>query len=349
MEHVPANVFGEDYLYFYEEWLDDELSDAQAELIWDLLGLSEGDEVLDVPCGHGRIANRLAGRGARVTGVDADTFFLEHARTDAAARGVEVDYVQGDMRELPWSERFDAALNWFTSFGYFDDEGNRAWLGTVHRTLKGRWAARDRRPQPRRLHAQPHQRIGVRAQQQPGRRQPQLRRRDGARGDGALADPRRTAAEDGLLGSLLHVHGAARPAPRRRLLLGRGDRPRPEAAHAREPAHGRHRASLTRASPRRTWVNAFPRRARFAWSLSQPLAPDGCGSGITIASSRMKLLPIASVSRGSPSIRFRASPPTVTIRSGRSSSSSQSRQNWHRSCSRGVGLRSPRPERARPG
>ena len=109
MEHVPADVFGQDYLYFYEEWLDDELSDAQAELIWDLLALSEGDEVLDVPCGHGRIANRLAARGARVTGLDADTFFLEHARTDAAARGVEVDYIQGDMRELPWSERFDPA------------------------------------------------------------------------------------------------------------------------------------------------------------------------------------------------------------------------------------------------
>jgi SAM-dependent methyltransferase len=136
MDHVPPDVFGEDYLYFYEEWLDDELSSAQAELIWETLGLREGDEVLDVPCGHGRLANRLALRGARVTGIDADPFFLEYARTDAAARGVEVDYVQGDMRELPWVDRFDAAVNWFTSFGYFDDDGNRAWLETVRRTLK---------------------------------------------------------------------------------------------------------------------------------------------------------------------------------------------------------------------
>ena len=80
MEHVPADVFGEDYLYFYEEWLNDELSDAQAELIWDVLALNEGDEVLDVPCGHGRIANRLARRGAHVTGLDADALFLERAR-----------------------------------------------------------------------------------------------------------------------------------------------------------------------------------------------------------------------------------------------------------------------------
>jgi SAM-dependent methyltransferase len=136
MEHVPPDVFGEDYLYFYETWLDDELSDTQAELIWDVLELGRGDEVLDVPCGHGRIANRLAQRGARVTGLDADAFFLDHARSDAAERGVEVDYVQGDMRELPWTVRFDAAVNWFTSFGYFDDAGNRTWLETVRETLK---------------------------------------------------------------------------------------------------------------------------------------------------------------------------------------------------------------------
>jgi SAM-dependent methyltransferase len=136
MDFVPPDVFGEDYLYFYEPWLDDELSDAQADRIWEILELAGGAEVLDVPCGHGRIANRLAAKGARVTGVDADALFLERAREDGAARGVDVEYVHGDMRELPWRERFDAVVNWFTSFGYFDDEANRAWLETVLRTLK---------------------------------------------------------------------------------------------------------------------------------------------------------------------------------------------------------------------
>ncbi|MEO5575461.1 MAG: class I SAM-dependent methyltransferase [Gaiellaceae bacterium] len=136
MEHVPPDVFGEDYLYFYESWLDDELSNAQAELIWRTLGLAERAEVLDVPCGHGRIANRLAARGARVTALDADAFFLERAQAEAAELGVEVAYVQADMKELPWEGRFDAVVNWFTSFGYFDDEGNRVWLEAALRTLK---------------------------------------------------------------------------------------------------------------------------------------------------------------------------------------------------------------------
>jgi SAM-dependent methyltransferase len=129
-------VFDEDYLYFYETFLTDELSDRQAELVWRLLELEPGMEVLDLACGHGRIANRLAERGARVTGLDATPFFLELARADAARREVEVEYVEGDMRRLPWTERFDRTVNWFTAFGYFDDDENQLVLREVHRALK---------------------------------------------------------------------------------------------------------------------------------------------------------------------------------------------------------------------
>lgn len=133
---LGPEVFGEDYLYFYATALDDERSDAEAKVVWRVLGLDVGREVLDLACGHGRIANRLAVRGARVTGVDADAVFLERARRDAAALGVSVDYIEGDMRDLAWDGRFDAALLWFTAFGYFDEAGNRAVLEGIRRALK---------------------------------------------------------------------------------------------------------------------------------------------------------------------------------------------------------------------
>jgi len=133
---VGPEVFGEDYLYFYEAILTDEVSDRQAELVWRLLGLEPVSDVLDLACGHGRIANRLAARGARVTGLDADRFFLARAREDAAARGVEVEYVEGDVRHVPWEARFDAVLLWFTAIGYFDDAGNEAVLRGMRRALR---------------------------------------------------------------------------------------------------------------------------------------------------------------------------------------------------------------------
>ena len=91
-------AFDEDYLYFYEELLTPERTAAEVELIWKLLELEPGLELLDLACGHGRIANPLAERGVRVTGLDATPMFLELGRAEAAERGVEVEYVEGDMR-----------------------------------------------------------------------------------------------------------------------------------------------------------------------------------------------------------------------------------------------------------
>ena len=128
--------FDQDYLYFHEQVLSDDRSDADTELIWRLLDLQPGMRVLDLACGHGRIANRLAARGCQVTGLDATPLFLDHARRDAAGRGVTVEYVEGDMRTLPWSRRFDRVVSWFTAFGYFDDAANRRVLTEVARALK---------------------------------------------------------------------------------------------------------------------------------------------------------------------------------------------------------------------
>jgi SAM-dependent methyltransferase len=128
-------VFDDDYLYFFADGLA-ERSEAEADLIWHLLALEPGMEVLDLACGHGRIANQLAERGCHVTGLDATPLFLQRARADADALGVSVEYVQGDMCDLPWRNRFDRIVNWFTAFGYFDDTANKQVLAQAASALK---------------------------------------------------------------------------------------------------------------------------------------------------------------------------------------------------------------------
>jgi SAM-dependent methyltransferase len=126
------DVFGEDYLYFYASQLTEERSDSEADEIVSLLGLGGGDTVLDAPCGHGRISNRLARRGMHVVGVDASALFLEVAREAET----EADYRLGDLRQLPVDGPFDAVISWFTSFGYFDDDRNRQVLAEYRRVLR---------------------------------------------------------------------------------------------------------------------------------------------------------------------------------------------------------------------
>jgi SAM-dependent methyltransferase len=81
--------------------------------------LPAGARVLDVPCGTGRHAVALAERGYAVAGLDISERVLEVARAGAP----EADFRQGDMRELPWAdESFDAVLNLWTAFGYFETQ-----------------------------------------------------------------------------------------------------------------------------------------------------------------------------------------------------------------------------------
>jgi SAM-dependent methyltransferase len=107
-----------------------------ADLLWQLLSLEPGMKVLDLACGHGTLANQLAAKGCQVTGLDSSSVFLDRARADAAALGVHVDYVAGDMRDLPWRNHFDRVVNWSTAFGYFDDLANRGVLTEISAALR---------------------------------------------------------------------------------------------------------------------------------------------------------------------------------------------------------------------
>ena len=104
--------------------------------ILDLAGLEKGD-VLDLACGPGRHATALAKKGFRVTGVDLSPFLLRKARGLARAGGVDVEWVQEDMRRFVRPEAFDLAINIFTAFGYFDDKrDDLKVLRNIHRSLR---------------------------------------------------------------------------------------------------------------------------------------------------------------------------------------------------------------------
>jgi len=122
--------FGEDYIRFHlrgGEWLD-ERTIPQCDFVVSALELQPGARVLDLCCGQGRHAVELAKRGFCVTGCDLSEYLLGLARERATEAGVDVEFVHGDMRELPWENTFDAVVLLFTAFGYLetDEEDERA-------------------------------------------------------------------------------------------------------------------------------------------------------------------------------------------------------------------------------
>lgn len=121
MKEWWRSYFDEEYLREYEPLFSLERDRREVARLIDVLGLPEGARVLDVPCGQGRHAHLLAEAGFRVDGVDLSPQLLARARERGT--GPTLEYHRADMRELPatWTSRFDAVVNLFTSFGFFQD------------------------------------------------------------------------------------------------------------------------------------------------------------------------------------------------------------------------------------
>lgn len=98
-----------------------EVARAEVDRLVALFDVHPPAEILDLGCGPGRHALEFARRGFRVTGVDRTRRYLEKARAVANVESLAIEFVESDMRNFVRADSFDAAINYFTAFGYFDD------------------------------------------------------------------------------------------------------------------------------------------------------------------------------------------------------------------------------------
>lgn len=129
-----------------------------------LLALSEKAWILDCPCGYGRHSIELADRGYRVAGYDInqehlikahqnfDSLIRARKGTELRRRFLHVLFEGRDMRNftndglarealacfgISQSNRYDAVLNMFLSFGFFEtEEENRKVISNFYEVLK---------------------------------------------------------------------------------------------------------------------------------------------------------------------------------------------------------------------
>jgi len=107
--------------YYHTLYKDRDDNEARGAIdgLLQALQLPEGARVLDLACGKGRHALYLAEKGFDVTGLDISEASIGFARQYESDN---LAFYQHDMR-LPFRIRyFDAVMNFFTSFGYFDND-----------------------------------------------------------------------------------------------------------------------------------------------------------------------------------------------------------------------------------
>jgi len=126
-----GGFFGKKYMeadHSYEGFLDSPQDmphriEEEVEGVVRLCGLGSGSRILDCPSGYGRHSIGLAQNDHFVTGVDVNREHLGIAEKARNTLGLgNCEFRESDMRKLDFKEEFDALINMFYSFGFFEDE-----------------------------------------------------------------------------------------------------------------------------------------------------------------------------------------------------------------------------------
>lgn len=106
--------------FYHILYKDRDTSEAQLFMdnLTNYLNIPEQGKILDLACGKGRHSVYLNSLGYHVTGVDLSENSI------AFAKQFENDTLHFEVHDmcLPYSQKFDAVFNMFTSFGYFENE-----------------------------------------------------------------------------------------------------------------------------------------------------------------------------------------------------------------------------------
>jgi SAM-dependent methyltransferase len=100
------------------------------------LGLKPSDAVIDLGCGPGLYAARLAQRGLKVTGVDYSRRSIEYARDYASKNDLDIEYRYQNYLDLAEENRYQAAVLIYGDFCPLSPVQRAQLLQNVRRALQ---------------------------------------------------------------------------------------------------------------------------------------------------------------------------------------------------------------------
>ena len=96
--------------------------------------------VLDLGCGPGFYAHRLARMGHTCVGIDFSPASIAYAKAQAESAGLLLTYIEGDVRAVDYGTGYDLVMFIFGEFNVFSSEDARSILQKAHQALKlGGW------------------------------------------------------------------------------------------------------------------------------------------------------------------------------------------------------------------
>ncbi len=113
----------------FADWYDALMAEAPydqwqsfVERAFDRYAQRPGRQVIDIGCGTGELAIRLAKAGWQVSGVDVSEHMLVIAQEKAEAAGIHVPFFEQNMAELDGFSDLDGAFIFCDALNYLTDE-----------------------------------------------------------------------------------------------------------------------------------------------------------------------------------------------------------------------------------
>ncbi|MDR1583421.1 MAG: class I SAM-dependent methyltransferase [Prevotellaceae bacterium] len=115
--------------------LNTSLSDLQFYKKW--MPKNKDVKILELCCGTGRLTLPIAMDGSNICGVDFTSSMLEQAKAKASEAGLEINFIEADIRTLNLQEKFDLIFIPFNSIHHlYRNEDLFAALRSVRNHLK---------------------------------------------------------------------------------------------------------------------------------------------------------------------------------------------------------------------
>lgn len=98
--------------------------------------LTHKSDILDLGCGPGLYAKKLAALGHKVVGIDFSKRSIDYAIKDAKNNNISIQYLYQNYLEIDYENEFDLIILIYCDFGVLNDEERNTLLAKVHKALR---------------------------------------------------------------------------------------------------------------------------------------------------------------------------------------------------------------------
>jgi len=117
----------EEYLKVYKH-RDEKDAEELVKLVLNNIQINLGANILDMAAGFGRHAILFAKKGFKVSAVDLSENLLSIAQNNAEKEGVNIEFIQSDIRHFTSTKKYNLIINLFTSIGYFESDDENYYI-----------------------------------------------------------------------------------------------------------------------------------------------------------------------------------------------------------------------------